>query len=79
MSIVPTDGTDAAQRTSENFGPFSLQRQLWGKTQLAYHCHMWCRDGKHNSGSGNKTEFVERPKGGVISIVWVKVQRLITA
>jgi hypothetical protein len=35
MSIVPTDGIGAAQTTSENFGTFSFQRQLWGKTQLA--------------------------------------------
>jgi hypothetical protein len=63
---VPTDGIGAAQGTNENFGTFSFQRQLSGKTQLAYLPEMWCRDGKHNGRSGNKTEFVARPKGGVI-------------
>ena len=47
--IVPTDGTNAARVTNENFGTFSFygsSRASYGVPVLAY---LWCWDVKHNS------------------------------
>jgi len=46
---VPTDGTNAARVTNENFGTFSFygsSRASYGVPVLVY---VWCWDVKHNS------------------------------
>jgi hypothetical protein len=51
--VLPTDGTNAARVTNENFGTFSF----YGSSRASYGIpvlfDLWCRDLKHNSTLGH--------------------------
>jgi hypothetical protein len=50
--IVPTDGTNAARVTNENFGTFSFYGSSRASYRIPVLVDLWCCDVKHNSKLG---------------------------
>jgi hypothetical protein len=50
--IVPTDGTNAARVTNENFGTFSSYGSSRASYGIPVLLDLWCWDEKHNSRLG---------------------------
>jgi hypothetical protein len=49
---VPTDGTNAARVTNENFGTFSSYGSSRASYGIPVLVDLWCCDVKHNSNLG---------------------------